>query len=210
MNLGADRNPQLATLAQFGWVLFQRGDRKRIGAVRTLLRELKPMRLRKANLRPVHSEQAASSTLSKFYGLDRFPPHTDYAHTEEPPHYLIFRSREPRAARTTIYDSLGIPPEMSRRGIFHLSTGRNSFYTRFRQSAGDCTFVRFNSVIMRPVDLAAGVLQQYILEQMDPAIIIDWKINYMAIIDNWRMLHGRGRAVEGNPPLQRLAVWSSK
>lgn len=136
-------------------------------------------------------------SLSKLYGLNAFPFHTDGVQFEMPPKYLILNllSSDVDIAKTLLIDGFQISQNAKSvfyNSIFLLRGNNFKEWTPLINSGkikGEL-ILRYNPVIMQPIIKKKEILLNQILEE-SPKIEIDWKPNSYLIIDNWRMLHAR-------------------
>jgi hypothetical protein len=153
-------------------------------------------------------------TLSKIYGLDQFPFHTDGAQYTIPPRYIVLenKSEDEEIANTNLIDG------------FKVSAGQeNLFYNSIFEIQGNgfkeltpiinCRkidkekILRFNpeimiSVIKRKKTILNNLINNY------PRIKIKWHSNDYLVIDNWRMLHSRDEVnVNSKRKIRRLSFY---
>jgi alpha-ketoglutarate-dependent taurine dioxygenase len=154
--------------------------------------------------RPV--DAAFPASLSSVYGLGTLPMHTDTAHWSTPCRYLVMACAEPgpQPTPTLLMDSNRVElSDQERlamlRAVFLIRNGHRSFYGYVKDSSRE--FLRLDPGCMAPVcSEGAAVLrvferdrQRHLLQRHD------WKLGDILIIDNWRMLHGRGDGEQTSP-----------
>ena len=151
-----------------------------------------------------HQSSAKQNTTSGVYGLSSFPFHTDYAHLDAPPRYLLLRSHFGRSSTaTTLLNPLNTfgnawvdlikhatwrisSGVRSRAGIMHLSRTSHGF--------------RWDPHLMQPLNklaVSASVDFKHSLHNCPSTHVHTWENSQQALlIDNWHVLHGRGDATE--------------
>lgn len=156
-------------------------------------------------IRPQTSEDAHPRSLSARYGLNALPFHTELSHRPRPCRYLLLGCMEPGSpsAVTTLLEwkTIGFSAEE-----FHLlesapifvRTGRHSFYSTMLSP--DHAFLRYDPGCIEAIDergRAALRLAEHRLAS-GSAEIHQWEQGDILIIDNWRVLHGRGPSQRGS------------
>ncbi|PCJ92918.1 MAG: hypothetical protein COA46_02790 [Porticoccaceae bacterium] len=138
------------------------------------------------------------NTYSGNYGLNEFPFHTDLAHWYVPPRYLLLRCICPaRNVSTKLIDS----HEVINREVRDL-LNRAHFRPRKRLD-GKANILkvlhgelfRWDSIFIEPANNVADLLKKIIekrLNNIQPKGIYLANTGDCLLIDNWRMLHGRG------------------
>jgi hypothetical protein len=192
---------------QFGWYLV-RGDLISIAKeVTDTVGSLHIVRPRKTDdtvqlLRPQSHHQAAARSLSARHGRGAFPFHTDGAHLEMPPDFVLLAAK--RVGQQTVpthllrFPSPSSSPETSedmRLGVFRIDTGITRFYATGRYADGaseNC--VRFDPGCMNPVDPRSRRLIRTVTSTA-PDHTHAWSDQgEILIIDNHHVLHSRGDA----------------
>ncbi len=152
---------------------------------------------------PRAGHNAFGGSLSSTYGLNPLPLHTDTAHWPCPCRYLVIACERlgPVPTPTLLMDSrqarLSDTEELAcRQAVFLIRNGRHSFYGSVRESRRD--FIRLDPGCMvalsRDCDVA---LQAFQCDRQRHAMYrFDWEPGRILVIDNWRILHGRG---DGTP-----------
>ncbi|RIZ40667.1 hypothetical protein CIK02_13650 [Pseudomonas putida] len=160
-------------------------------------------------LTPTNTQSANLRSLSARYGLRPFPWHTDGAHWDTPPRYLVMGCLEaaPRVAQTFLYEGSGFAPlnvDGARSSIFRVANGSNSFYTTARGTSD--RYYRFDPGCMTPMDAGAHEIVRAI-DLFEPADehAITWQAGMLLLLDNWRFLHRRG-AAQGSTERKLLRV----
>jgi hypothetical protein len=147
-------------------------------------------------LRPMSKEEAHPRSLSAQYGHDPFPFHTDGAHLQTPPDFMLLAAMQDDAGETpTHLKRLCEPPPPSddddiRRGVFRVDAGRSGFYTTCQSADGR---IRFDPGCMTPIDSRSRRLAGAIL-MGEPDYSHRWTgSTEILIVDNSRVMHARGR-----------------
>ena len=158
---------------------------------------------------------ARVTSLSHRFGLGALPLHSDTAHWTLPSRYIILACSETGSVPTPTLLVDAHDPGFSdheclllRSSTFLVRNGGRSFYAsifdRRRQ------FVRFDPGCMEPVtDSSTTAMQLYgIQRQQNRVISHDWNEGHVLIIDNWRMLHGRGNDAPADPERRLIRVYA--
>ena len=147
---------------------------------------------------------ATQNSASRIYGLGTFPLHTDYAYLVRPPHYLLLRSHLGETLTATKLfnpqESLGSNWEdFIRTSTWRISSGRSIRAGSMRVPGTNLGF-RWDPYLMRPLNSAATDASSTMELLMQSSIDVHnyvWRNSRQALlIDNWRVLHGRGSIVE--------------
>lgn len=152
-------------------------------------------------LEPVAKTAANTNSLSALHGDGAFPLHTDGAHHLSPPRYLIFACEQPGASPVPTvlqrFDEIDLSDaerRASEAATFLFRNGRRSFYSTMLNPARP--FVRFDQGCMMPLDDDARAAMDAVVAraaEMTPQEH-HWAAGEILVLDNWRVLHGRGRA----------------
>jgi alpha-ketoglutarate-dependent taurine dioxygenase len=153
-------------------------------------------------LRPLEKNQAKINSLSSKFGTKSFPFHTDTAYKKIPVRYIILYAINPGAGhRTTllvdglrIFD-LKVNKSKLESAIFKIKNGRYSFITNMIEINKDATYrIRFDLSCMIPATRESIVMLNKCKKLIEGQEIIEleWVKGDLLILDNWRMLHGRG------------------
>lgn len=138
------------------------------------------------------------NTYSGNFGLDEFPFHTDLAHWYVPPRYILLRCINPAEhVATKLIDRQSILDEQMRDLI-----NRAHFRSRKRLDRKTSllkilhnNLFRWDSLYITPANKAGIELKNIIDERIHivkPKEIFLDKCGDCILVDNWRMLHGRG------------------
>lgn len=161
-----------------------------------------------------NSEDAPSRSLSGIYGRGEFPLHTDFATHAVPPRYVILRNVCTEPVRPTMIQPLsellhsdGVS-RILRRRVWAVRGGPTAFYAPVL--FGAAAFVRWDAACMFPISATAEAATTWgrCLALSNP-IHIDWGVNTVLIVDNWRTLHGRGggaMASDSERIIERIVV----
>lgn len=159
-------------------------------------------------LRPIKASHAHPASLSAIYGMGPQPLHTDCAHLEQPPRWLLLMSvtssEVPTCLWTTALDEA--TPEVREamfNGIFTIVSGQRSFLA----PAQSQQLMRFDPGCMRPSDGLANRAWEFLSARDSAVVSHHWSAPHMfLLIDNHRALHGRGDATsEPGRVLERVA-----
>ena len=155
---------------------------------------------------PQTAETAFAGSLSSRYGLGTLPLHTDTAHWSRPCRYLVMACAEPGPVPTPTllvdawHARLSELEELAcSRAVFLVRNGRRSFYGSIRER--NRGFIRFDPGCMTPVSCDGEIALRAFSpdRQKDALRRHDWKTHEILVIDNWRVLHGRGDGVRIAP-----------
>jgi alpha-ketoglutarate-dependent taurine dioxygenase len=148
---------------------------------------------------PRTAEAAPKGSLSSLYGLRSLPLHTDMAHWPRPCRYLVLACavEGPSSTPTFLLDSHQVSLSRSeaaacRNAIFLVRNGRRSFYGCI--SSADRQFIRIDPGCMAPMSEAGNAALDAFGSERQAQVMCQhhWKAGDILIIDNWRVLHGRG------------------
>lgn len=204
---------QTERLAQHGWIKLQ-------GCVETLkhrqreiardLGRVMPGRFGACIevLRPRLTDAQPASLSAKF-GLCELPPHIDGAHLPIPPRYLVLGCIEigEEEVPTTIFDTRTAAftteeKKLLEAAVLFVRNGRKSFYSTILSK--ERQFIRFDLGCMETTGSLSEIALNLFRDQLNrfDRIDINWSVGDLLVIDNWRMLHGRGVAM--NSPSRSL------
>lgn len=165
-------------------------------------------------LAPSSAQAAYANSLSSRHGLEPFPLHIDGAALIRPPHFIVLACEctgsTPVPTVLAHFDDMAVriaDCERFETTPFLIRNGRQSFYSTIVDSSRP--FVRFDAGCMMPI-CATGeeVLSAVTLNSSGlPRTEIDWQVGDVLVIDNWRVLHGRGdSAASQDRRLLRICV----
>lgn len=150
---------------------------------------------------PLAAAEAHPRSLSARYGLDALPFHTELSHRQRPCRYLLLGCLDPGSpgAVTLMLDwrSLGFSADeldLLASAPILARTGRRSFYTTLL-SAGR-SFLRWDPGCLEAVDTRGRSALDLVERRLADgrAVSHRWRRGDILLIDNWRILHGRGRS----------------
>lgn len=151
-------------------------------------------------------ERAAVGSLSSKFGLLPLPLHTDTAHWITPCRFLVMACALPGPVPTPTVlvniESFNLSAEeisYCHSAVFLITNGKNSFYASVMASGR--RFIRLDPGCMHPESRQARrVLDLFDAHQNRKQLYFhSWKPGEILVIDNWRVLHGRG----DNRPTER-------
>lgn len=150
-------------------------------------------------LTPRFSENEQKNTYSGNYGLREFPFHTDLAHWYTPPRYLFLRCVSPAIdVATKLVDSHciteGILKELLNRAHFK-PRKRLDRKSNLLKILHDGIF-RWDSIFIEPANKTGKDLMlevEKLLKNIPEREVFLTLKGDCLLIDNWRMLHGRGQ-----------------
>jgi len=158
----------------------------------------------------VHSNQVKKDSLSKRYGLDEFPIHTDCAYLKLPPKYILLRyigSIENLTPTIVVhFDESKLSDEEKdfiQRIIWFVKSKDNGFYSPILKDG----ILRYDKEVMKMANPNEDKMIE-ILAKMDRTEI-KWTKNKVAVINNHSVLHFRPqtRDEENNKRvLQRINI----
>ncbi|WP_157928636.1 TauD/TfdA family dioxygenase [Mycobacteroides abscessus] len=166
-------------------------------------------------LRPLSAQQAAARSLSAQFGCGPFPFHTDGAHLDMPPDFVLLSAENAGSCDVPTHLMRFPVPDMPleitedmRLGVFRVDTGTSGFYQVCQFADGlsqDC--VRFDPGCMSPIDPRSRRLAHEI-SSGKPDYSHTWREpGEILIIDNHHVLHSRGDArTAGDRVLHRLLL----
>jgi Taurine catabolism dioxygenase TauD, TfdA family len=150
-----------------------------------------------SELRPKEVSAQRTQTFSSAYGLGSFPFHTDTAHWPLPARFVILRDSGETHDRPTLLlpserlfdkcDSEVLAGSTWKvRGLFGV------FLSSIIDFRKDIRITRYDPMCMRAANDAANHVSERLSGTAWNPVRIDWRSNLVVVIDNWRMLHGRG------------------
>jgi hypothetical protein len=153
-----------------------------------------------SRLRPATEEQAKPHSLSAQVGLRAQPLHTDGAHQESPPDFLVFVLERSTSTPTWLRHVNGqiAPWHDLRGGMFLVGVGPSAFFAPALTGAGPTRRLRFDPGCMTPCDGRARAAALF-LSDTTSATRFDWTSpGQVLVVDNRRTLHGRGEVDGGD------------
>lgn len=149
-----------------------------------------------SRLRPTTEEEAKPRSLSAQVGLGAQPLHTDGAHQELPPDFLVFVSERPSSTPTWLchVHSHDVPWHDLRGGMFLVGGGPSAFFA----PALEGRRLRFDPGCMAACDARARAATLF-LSDTTSATRFEWTApGQVLVVDNGRTLHGRGQVDDGD------------
>lgn len=152
---------------------------------------------------PQNEHEAHRNSLSNKYGKNELPFHIDMAHQQVPSRYLAFACAlaEGTVAPTLLLDfsDLELTADDLRAfetGVFLIKNGRRSFYANIKGPG--TPYLRWDPGCMYPQDSIATKISKKLLRLSDSTAIktVNWHTGSLLVVDNWRMLHARGKVSE--------------
>jgi alpha-ketoglutarate-dependent taurine dioxygenase len=154
------------------------------------------------SISPTPSREAPRNTLSEMYGLGQFPLHTDAAYWEAPPRFILFYCIHPGSGQrpTVLVDTrqwrLARPERRALQNeVWVIHRTHKPFLCTHSIADGHGGF-RVDYECMRPAvrdcTSASKVVASAIA--ITPKTHVEWQPGDLVVIDNRRMLHGRGKA----------------
>lgn len=168
----------------------------------------KPKRLRNSGeivqkLAPTLARNAHPNSLSARHSFASFPMHVDTAHWSSPCRYVILGCSNVGSGerRTRLLDFNSLSISESEKSLlystpFRVVNGRNSFYSSVLSDQRE--FIRYDPGCMVPIFNSGNQVFEILSEERWNNKIeeIEWQTGTLLIIDNWRMLHGRGLSLK--------------
>lgn len=156
-------------------------------------------------LRPTGIEEAKKNSLSSLYGKNRFPLHTDTAYKTIPIRYLILYAKNPGGGKrpTLLVDGLklidsGMDKNLLLSAIFKIKNGKYSFLGKMFEidKMEEVYRIRLDQGCMIPATKESRMIFEQYVSVLDrqKKIEVKWESGDLLVLDNWRMLHGRGNS----------------
>jgi L-asparagine oxygenase len=155
------------------------------------------------SLKPRETTEGKPNQYSGHFGLGQFPLHTDLAHWMLPPRYLLLRCVVGAdSVFTNILPWAFIVELIGRaelkKSVFRARRRRpsHSGLVRALSQHDQGEVFRWDSVFLEPLNRHAQALKRVMLDPLLNAAMIEILLREPGdtlVIDNWRMLHGRGQ-----------------
>lgn len=218
----AQRALDLTDLKSCGWVsftlLFSAESDLRQQLLRLAAQLGTPMASRPSGeicetLMPTKAGAAKLRSLSRIYSDGSFPLHNDTAHWPLPCRYLILACISPGdgGRRTMLLDTQRLPLTHDQKSLLQsvplrVVNGRNSFFSAILSKTRP--FVRFDPGCMAAASASDKMALEVLTLQnwSDHVEDIRWQPGTVLIIDNWRVLHGRGHTERPDPDRKLLRI----
>lgn len=139
------------------------------------------------------TDDVSKNSLSKIFGMEQFPVHTDCAYLKTPPQYILMRyiGTIPNPSPTfivhfnfNILDSNEI--EFINNAIYYVKGSEGGFYSKLF----DGSKIRYDAQVMKLLNTNSPNMMELILKKM-PQTIIQWQTNKVLLLNNWKALHYR-------------------
>ncbi|MEQ1716633.1 MAG: TauD/TfdA family dioxygenase [Hyphomicrobium sp.] len=203
----------LATLAERGWTRYvsDLADAdavvSEIGRIGNLLgtRTMSRGGVLQEVVSPQTPDEAHPRSLSARYGLNAMPLHAELSHRPQPCRYLLLGCIDPGtpSAVTMLIDwrTLGFSLEelhLLEGAPILVRTGRRSFYSTILSP--DRAFLRYDPGCLEAIDERSRAALRLVEDRLADASpnTHQWRRGDILIIDNWRVLHGRGPSQQGS------------
>jgi alpha-ketoglutarate-dependent taurine dioxygenase len=153
------------------------------------------------DIRPQPEMVANPNTLSSRYGMGAFPFHTEAAYISRPPKYLLLYCVNPGIGgrNTIVLDSAHLLRQVANRrrlGTWVVKAGRRPFLCYALQGGPTDFGIRYDRECVFPRGAIARSeersIQEFVLGSTPTTI--RWATRQLLILDNHRMLHGRGES----------------
>ena len=146
------------------------------------------------------------NTYSDLYGVEKFPMHSDFAHWQIPPRFLLLRAPQRSVAvNTSIMPFSEIEKEVGKsrlsKAIFvpRKPVGGKVLPVSIYDNVRD--IFRWDQNFIRPVSHSSRNLVESILGIVRSFKTFDFHLQNSGdtlLIDNWKMMHGRGAILPEN------------
>ena len=164
---------------------------------------------------PTEAHTAKSCSLSKIHASGEFPLHNDTAHWLTPCRYVMLACVFPGSGNrpTFLMDTKRLPlseqqASMLRSTPLRVTNGRNSFFSTILSKSR--SFVRYDPGCMAGITPTGGKTLDILSRNnwRDDIENIHWETGKVLVIDNWRVLHGRGHAecLDSDRTLLRISI----
>ena len=158
-----------------------------------------------SELRPTLPSKAAPNTFASVHGTKAYPLHTDTAFWPTPARYIILSATGDLRRSTTLcrweallQSFLIAELRCIESSIWTVTVTRQPFLCTLRFNSHDDVGYRFDPLAMSPINWAAQDARQILedhLAKVEP-ITFNWADHAVLVLDNWKVLHGRGAAPE--------------
>jgi acyl dehydratase len=147
------------------------------------------------HLAPVEPAAAHARSLSAIHGRGEQPLHTDGAHHDEPPEFVVLGTPAGSEVRTHLLRLQDVSPtgvewDALRHGIFSVSGGEGRFLAPCFANG----MLRYDAACMDPLDSRADIVVGLWKRASARADRIRWTTSMLLVISNRQTLHARGDA----------------
>jgi hypothetical protein len=165
-------------------------------------------------LRPKEGVNVRTNSLSGKYALGAFPCHTDMAHLLVPSRYILLGCVNPGDGdrETILLNACDLPLTSEQRQLltltpFRVKNGRQSFFSTVIQMGRP--FIRYDRGCMQPLSLKGALALSYLDSEAWPSYTrrVGWERGRILVIDNWRILHGRGCSFRSDTSRELLRLY---
>lgn len=161
------------------------------------------------SLRPRASDAAPLNTYSGAYGFDAFPMHTDLAHWHRPPRYFLLRAvNGAKDVPTQLIDGAAlirrVGASLLGRGVMRPrrpKAGQVSLLSIFQRTDDFSGLLRWDERFIVPASRTGEEARTAMIDAISSSPTTDVPLALAGdtlVVDNWRMLHGRGRVPAGS------------
>lgn len=156
-------------------------------------------------VQPLHQKDAHPRSLSAQYGLNTLPFHVELSHRELPCRYVLLGciATGKSCSSTKLIDWRNLGFSSSELSFLEqvpilVRNGRRSFYSTILNS--ERTFLRYDPGCIEAIDKRGEIAIQLVEKRLGSGIVFEhkWCQGDILIIDNWRILHGRGASKSGS------------
>lgn len=164
-------------------------------------------------LLPTETNGAKPRSLSKLHDVGELPLHNDTAHWLSPCRYVMLACVSPGSGSrpTLLLDTRRLPLDEHQISLFQstplrVTNGRNSFFSTILSKARP--FVRFDPGCMTATTPDGAEALAVLSRHTWPDFIetVHWDAGTVVVVDNWRVLHGRGHADCPDPDRKLLRI----
>ncbi|MDG1287905.1 MAG: hypothetical protein P8P30_10165 [Rickettsiales bacterium] len=207
-----DENSWQNILNTEGWYAAPRKI-KNEPSLKELLAKLSPRRIVYSQLSVNSTKCARPNTLSHTFGLNQFPFHTDAASAVIPPKYIILFAPPLRTTNTLVLSPLkhsSLDAKTCQKAAFRVFDSHRAHSYKFWNLARNLDYIRFNPLIMQPINNEAEKVAAILKNDLDRAIEISWRETRFLVINNHKILHSREKVKESDAHsyLRRIMVWN--
>lgn len=143
------------------------------------------------------SDQVKRDSLTKRYGTDNFPIHTDGAYLKIPPRFILLKYvgdiTEVTPTIIVHFDTKKLTEEevdFVKHRIWFVRGENKGFYSRILQDG----ILRYDKEVMRLVNSDSDLMETILKKMVMTSI--SWERNKVVIIDNYAVLHYRPKVSE--------------
>jgi hypothetical protein len=156
-------------------------------------------------IQPQTLDEAHPRSLSARYGLTPLPFHVELSHRPRPCRYLLLGCIDPGtpSAVTMLLDWRTLDFSSDELHLLEgapilVRSGRRSFYSTLLSPFR--SFLRYDPGCLEAIDKRGRAALELIESRLATSRpeIHEWRRGDILIIDNWRVLHGRGRSTHGS------------